>query len=99
MEEYVGVAGRAEGYPYLPDGKFQPAMPLRCLEAYFRDRVKAKLGWVISAHAHRQHHQTAERPRPVPLLWTLPSRVRYPFLFQFRLYHGGRRARERDIVR
>ena len=47
VEEYVGVSGSAEGYPYLPDGKFQPEMPLRCLEAHFRDRVKAKLGWVV----------------------------------------------------
>jgi choline dehydrogenase-like flavoprotein len=48
VEEYVGVAGRAEGYAYLPDGKFQPEMALRCPEAFFRDRVKAKLGWVVT---------------------------------------------------
>jgi choline dehydrogenase-like flavoprotein len=48
VEDYVGVAGRAEGYPYLPDGKFLPEMPLRCIEVHFRDRVKAKLGWVVS---------------------------------------------------
>ena len=48
VEEYVGVSGRAEGYPYLPDGKFQPEMPLSCLEAHFRDRVKAKLGWLVT---------------------------------------------------
>ena len=47
VEQYVGIAGSTEGYPYLPDGKFQPAMPLRCPEAYLRDRVKAKLGWVV----------------------------------------------------
>ena len=97
VEEYVGVAGRAEGYPYLPDGKFQPEMPLNCLEAHFRDRVKAKLGWVVGTHPYRQHHQTSERPRPMPLLRALPSRMRYPFLFQLRLYHGGRRAREREL--
>jgi choline dehydrogenase-like flavoprotein len=48
VEEYVGVAGTAEGYPYLPDGKFQPAMPFNCLEMHFRDRVKAKLGWLVT---------------------------------------------------
>jgi choline dehydrogenase-like flavoprotein len=48
VEEYVGVAGRAEGYAYLPDGKFQPEMALRCPEVHFRDRVKAKLGWVVT---------------------------------------------------
>jgi choline dehydrogenase-like flavoprotein len=48
VEEYVGVAGSNEGYPYLPDGKFQPAMPLNCLETTFRDRVKSKLGWIVT---------------------------------------------------
>ncbi len=49
VEEYVGVAGRAEGYPYLPDGKFQPEMALRCPEVHLRERVKAKLGWIVTA--------------------------------------------------
>jgi choline dehydrogenase-like flavoprotein len=49
VEEYVGVAGRPESYPYLPDGKFQPEMPLNCLEAHLRDRVKAKLGWLVTS--------------------------------------------------
>jgi choline dehydrogenase-like flavoprotein len=49
VEEYIGVAGRAEGYPYLPDGKFQPEMPLVCTETHLRDRVKSKLGWLITS--------------------------------------------------
>ena len=48
VEKYVGVAGRAESNPYLPDGRFQPEMPLNCLEARLRDRVKSKLGWLIT---------------------------------------------------
>ncbi len=48
VEEYVGIAGRAEGYPYLPDGKFQPEMAMRCPEVRLRERVKAKLGWVVT---------------------------------------------------
>ena len=44
----MGVAGRAESNPYLPDGKFQPEMPLTCLEARLRDRVKSKLGWLVT---------------------------------------------------
>ncbi len=48
VEEYVGVSGRNDGYPYLPDGKFQPPMPLNCLETHFGDRVKSKLGWVVT---------------------------------------------------
>jgi choline dehydrogenase-like flavoprotein len=49
VEEYVGICGSNEGYPYLPDGKFQPAMPLNCLELHLRERVKNKLGWIVTA--------------------------------------------------
>src|SRR6185437_6237429 len=43
VEDYVGVAGLAEGLAHLPDGKFQPAMALTCQETLFRNRVKEKL--------------------------------------------------------
>ena len=46
VEEYVGICGQAEGLPHLPDGHFQPPMPLTCAEVQFRNRVKDKLGWV-----------------------------------------------------
>ncbi len=46
VEDYVGVCGQAEGLPHLPDGHFQPPMPLTCVETHFRNQVKAKLGWV-----------------------------------------------------
>lgn len=49
VEEYVGICGQNEGLPNLPDGKFQPPMPLTCPEAQFRSRVKAKLGRVLTA--------------------------------------------------
>lgn len=48
VERYIGVAGRAEGNPQIPDGIFQPDMGLTCSEALFRDRVKAKLGWTVT---------------------------------------------------
>ena len=46
VEEYVGICGQSEGLAHLPDGHFQPPMPLNCVETHFRNRVKAKLGWV-----------------------------------------------------
>ncbi len=46
VEEYVGICGQAEGLPHLPDGHFQPPMPLTCAEVHFRNSVKDKLGWV-----------------------------------------------------
>jgi choline dehydrogenase-like flavoprotein len=48
VEQYVGVAGRAEGAPQIPDGHFQPDMGLTCGETRFRERVKDKLGWLVT---------------------------------------------------
>ena len=48
VEEYVGVCGQAEGLSHLPDGKFQPPMPLTCQENLLRQSAKAKLGWTVT---------------------------------------------------
>jgi choline dehydrogenase-like flavoprotein len=48
VEAYVGVCGQAEGLEELPDGKFQPAMPLTCQEMQLRNRAKQKLGWTVT---------------------------------------------------
>jgi len=48
VESYVGVCGQAEGLEELPDGKFQPAMPLTCQEMQLRTRARQKLGWVVT---------------------------------------------------
>ena len=44
VEKYVGITGSAEGLEHLPDGQFQPPVPLTCQETLFRNRVKEKLG-------------------------------------------------------
>jgi len=59
VEEYVGVAGRAEGWEYLPDGKFQPDMGLTCAETKLRNSVKEKLGWLVTPT------RTANLTRPI----------------------------------
>jgi choline dehydrogenase-like flavoprotein len=38
-EKFAGIAGSKEGMPQLPDGEFQPAMPLNCAEQLFADRL------------------------------------------------------------
>jgi len=48
VEQYVGIAGQAEGNPVIPDGVFQPAMAMTCAELRFRERVKAKLGRMVT---------------------------------------------------
>lgn len=47
VEKYVGITGTAEGLEYLPDGQFQPPIPLTCQETLFRNRVKEKLGRTV----------------------------------------------------
>jgi glucoside 3-dehydrogenase (cytochrome c) catalytic subunit len=39
VEKFAGIAGSKEGLPQLPDGEFQPAMPLNCGE----EKVAAEL--------------------------------------------------------
>jgi len=47
VEKYVGITGSAEGLDHLPDGQFQPPVPLTCQETLFRNRVKEKLGRAV----------------------------------------------------
>jgi choline dehydrogenase-like flavoprotein len=40
VEKHAGIAGSREGLPQLPDGQFQPAMPLNCGEELISGRLK-----------------------------------------------------------
>ncbi|HEY1423103.1 MAG TPA: GMC family oxidoreductase [Candidatus Acidoferrum sp.] len=48
VEKYVGVTGMAEGLEHLPDGEFQPPMPMTCQEILVRNRVKEKFGRTVT---------------------------------------------------
>src|SRR5262245_49220086 len=39
VERFAGIAGSHEGLPQLPDGQFQPAMPLNCGEKLVSERL------------------------------------------------------------
>jgi choline dehydrogenase-like flavoprotein len=39
VEKHAGISGSVEGLPQLPDGQFQPAMPLNCVEETVAGRV------------------------------------------------------------
>jgi choline dehydrogenase-like flavoprotein len=41
-ERHAGISGSREGLPQLPDGQFQPAMPLNCVEEIVAGRVAGK---------------------------------------------------------
>ncbi len=42
VERHAGVSGSREGLPQLPDGEFQPAIPLNCGEQLVSDRLRAR---------------------------------------------------------
>ncbi|MBW2418261.1 MAG: GMC family oxidoreductase [Deltaproteobacteria bacterium] len=41
VESFIGVSGRAEGLPQLPDGVFQPPMEFNCVEHLAKERIEA----------------------------------------------------------
>ena len=44
VERHAGIAGSVEGMPQLPDGQFQPAMPLNCGEELIAGRLRKLYG-------------------------------------------------------
>ncbi len=48
VEDYIGVSGQPEGYPWLPDGHYLPPMPMTCPERAVRDRVGKALGRLVT---------------------------------------------------
>jgi choline dehydrogenase-like flavoprotein len=41
VEKFVGISGKAEGIPHLPDSIFLPPMEMNCIEKHFAQQVKA----------------------------------------------------------
>ena len=48
VERAIGISGRAENLPQLPDSIFQPPMGLSCAEQLLRDRVGQKMGRTVT---------------------------------------------------
>ena len=44
VEKFIGVSGKAEGLPQLPDGVFLPPMDMNCVEQHVRDKLAARYG-------------------------------------------------------
>lgn len=42
VERFIGVSGQKEGLAHLPDGQFQPAMEMNCVEKAFKSRSEAR---------------------------------------------------------
>ncbi len=48
VESFVGISGKAERLPQLPDGVFLPPMELNCVEQHLADEIR-KTGRVLTA--------------------------------------------------
>ena len=44
VEKFVGISGRSENLPQLPDSHFMPAMDMTCVEKHVADRVRERFG-------------------------------------------------------
>ena len=42
VEKYIGVSGKKEGLPQIPDGQFLPPMEMNCVEKHFKQAVEEK---------------------------------------------------------
>lgn len=42
VESFIGVSGQEENLPQLPDGVFQPPMPMNVVEQHLRDSIRAR---------------------------------------------------------
>ena len=56
VEKFIGVSGSKEGLDILPDGEFQPPMPMNCVEeagtAKIKDHYKGARTWIIGRPAN-----------------------------------------------
>lgn len=41
VEKFVGISGKAEGIPHLPDSIFLPPMEMNCIEEHFAQKVRS----------------------------------------------------------
>jgi choline dehydrogenase-like flavoprotein len=62
VEKHAGIAGSRERLPQLPDGQFQPAMPLNCAE----ELVAGRLAKSFDGRRHIIPGRVANLTRPLP---------------------------------
>ncbi|HEX6632269.1 MAG TPA: GMC family oxidoreductase [Gemmatimonadaceae bacterium] len=62
VERFAGIAGSREAMPQLPDGEFQPAMALNCVE----ESVAARMTKLFDGRRRLIPSRTANLTRPLP---------------------------------
>ncbi len=63
VERFAGIAGSVEGMPQLPDGQFQPAMPLNVAETMIAGRLAKHFGGQRRIIPGRAANLTQSLPR------------------------------------
>jgi choline dehydrogenase-like flavoprotein len=61
VERFIGISGRAEGIPNLPDSVFQEPMPFNCLEEHLKNHIETAY-----PDRHFIHSRVANLTRPLP---------------------------------
>jgi glucoside 3-dehydrogenase (cytochrome c) catalytic subunit len=62
VERHAGISGSREGLPQLPDGEFQPPMPLNCGEEIVSDRLRG----AFDGRRHVIPGRVANLTQPLP---------------------------------
>lgn len=79
VERHAGIAGSREGLAQLPDGEFQPAMPLNCGEVLVADRLRRQFGGARRIIPGRTANLTAPRPGRTPCMYRNACWLGCPF--------------------
>ena len=66
VERHAGISGSVENMPQLPDGQFQPAMPLNCGEELVAERLKGAFNGHRRIIPGRTANMTQSRPGRSP---------------------------------
>ncbi len=79
VERFAGIAGSREGMEQLPDGEFQPAMPLNCGEQMVADRLRPHFDGRRRIIPGRCANLTAPLPGRSPCLYRNACWLGCPF--------------------
>jgi len=80
-----------EGLEHLPDGQFSSGSAH--LSGKLLPQSRQGKAWPHrNAHARREFNQAHPRPRPLPFLWPLRTRLHDALVLQFRVHHRRRRV-------
>jgi choline dehydrogenase-like flavoprotein len=63
VEKFAGISGQREGWDSLPDGEFQPAMEMNCVEREVKSRLSENLGRKITMGRIANLTQATEEQR------------------------------------